>query len=165
MPIPGVVQPEIIPIDEELRLRKYDGNFLTAKPWYEDTETLMLVNGNDTPYTPERLKKMYDYLEAHGEEYFIELKIDGVFTPVGDVTFWQEDMPIVIGNRSCRGKGVGKRVVLALLDRARALGYDHLCVEEIYSYNTASQRLFESCGFQKDQPTEHGSSYICVLSA
>lgn len=165
MPIPGIVQPELIHIDEELRLRKYDGDYLTAKPWYEDTETLMLVNGNDTPYTPERLKKMYDYLEAHGEEYFIELKVNGTFIPVGDVTFWQEDMPIVIGDRSCRGKDVARKVVLALMDRARALGFDHLCVEEIYSYNTASQRLFEGCGFQKDKPTENGYSYICTLSA
>lgn len=43
---------------------------------------------------------MYSYLDAHGELYFIEWKENGVWVPIGDVTFWQEDLPIVIEQRS-----------------------------------------------------------------
>ncbi len=32
------------------------------------------------------------------------------YVPIGDVTFWQEDMPIVIGDKKYCGKGVGGKV-------------------------------------------------------
>ena len=34
MPIPTIEQPEILPISESLRLRRYDGAFSLALPWY-----------------------------------------------------------------------------------------------------------------------------------
>lgn len=52
---------------------------------------------------------MYRYLDAHGELYFIEILDKGRFTPIGDVTFWQEDMPIIIGDSRYRGRGIGKK--------------------------------------------------------
>ena len=45
MPIPGIVQPDILPVSDRLRLRKYDGVFAFALPWYLDTETVYLVDG------------------------------------------------------------------------------------------------------------------------
>lgn len=166
MPIPNIIQPDIIPISPTLRLRKYDGNYLIAMPWYEDKNTLMMVNGNDEPYTPERMKKMYDYLNAKGEEYFIEVlpPDSGAFLPIGDVTFWPEDMPIVLGDLSYRGQGIAKQVILALLDRARSLGFEKQYVEEIYTFNVPSTRLFMSCGFTRLAPTEKGYSYVCDLT-
>lgn len=86
MPIPNIEQPQIIEITELIRLRKYDGNYQVAMEWYQDKETLMLVNGNDNLYDLEKLKCMYEYLNAHGEEYFIEVKKKGHFIPIGDVT-------------------------------------------------------------------------------
>ena len=61
--------------------------------------------------------------------------------PSGDVTFWREDMPIVIGDRRFRGKGIGGKVVAALIARGRALGWDRLGVAEIYDHNAASRAL------------------------
>ena len=103
MPIPGVSQPELIPISDDLRLRRFDGNYDIALPWYQDAETLRLVDGKEDPYTPARIKRMYDYLGEHGELYWIEARTESGFRPIGDVTFWQEDMPIVIGEREYRG--------------------------------------------------------------
>ncbi len=57
MSIAEIVQPEYIQINNELRLRKYDGGYI----------------------------------------------------PIGDVTFSQEDMPIVIGDKAYRGKGIGEK--------------------------------------------------------
>ena len=73
MPIPGIEQPELLPVDEELRLRRYDEEDEFALAWYQDEETLMLVDGKFQPYDRERLKKMYHYLNERGEVYFIEL--------------------------------------------------------------------------------------------
>ena len=87
MPIPGIEQPELLPVDEELRLRRYDEEDEFALAWYQDEETLMLVDGKFQPYDRERLKKMYHYLNDRGEVYFIELKDENGWRPIGDVTF------------------------------------------------------------------------------
>ena len=163
MPIAGILQPEIIPVDDTLRLRKFDGNYDIALPWYQDRETLLLVDGKEEPYTPARIKSMYDYLNDHGELYWIEYRQEGTFTPIGDVTFWQEDMPIVIGEKTLRGKGIGRRVVTALCQRARKLGYQKIYVDEIYDFNTGSQRCFERVGFVPYEKTERGARYVLQL--
>lgn len=164
MPIEGIIQPEIIQIEPGLRLRRFDGKFDFALEWYLDPEIVYLVDGVREPYSPEKLKGMYAYLYKRGELYFIEIERNGAFVPVGDVTFWQDDMPIVIGDPECRGKGIGKKVVGALIERGRALGYDALRVEEIYDWNPASQKCFISMGFKPYEKTEKGSKYVLVLS-
>lgn len=108
MPIPGIEQPELLPIDSTLRLRRYDGRHSFAYRWYQDVETVRLVDGVETPYTEEKLARMYRYLDAHGELYFIEQKGEDGFVPIGDVTLCPEDLPIVIGERTCRGQKVGR---------------------------------------------------------
>ena len=163
MPIPGITQPEIINIAPDLRLRRYDGVHDFALHWYRDEETVWLMDGDRKLYDPELLKRMYDYLNEHGELYFIEYLDSDTFLPIGDVTFWQEDMPIVIGDKSLRGKGIGRRVITALVERGRGLGYDSLAVEEIYDWNTASRRCFESLGFKAVEKTEKGHGYKLVL--
>lgn len=82
MPISGISQPEQIVIDNHLRLRKYDGVIDFALGWYQNRETLLLVDGAERPYDMARLQRMYSYLDAHGELYWIEYKIGGVFMPV-----------------------------------------------------------------------------------
>lgn len=93
MPIPGIEQPKLLEVDEELRLRKYDDNDDFALAWYQDEETLIMVDGVYKPYDMQRLKKMYHYLRERGEVYFIELKNGDEYRPVGDITFWKDDMP------------------------------------------------------------------------
>ena len=70
--------------------------------------------GVSEPYTCEKLTNMYRYLNDKGELYFIEVREAGEWKPIGDVTFWQEDMPIVIGDARYRGRGIGRRYVLEL---------------------------------------------------
>ena len=72
-------------------------------------------------------------------------------------------MPIVIGEAAYRGRGVGKQVILALMDRGRQLGYDTLGVREIYDFNAASIRCFTSCGFRPVERTERGWRYEAKL--
>lgn len=163
MPIADIEQPECIAIEETLRLRRYDGQCSLALAWYQDSDLLWLVDGDRTPYSPERLRRMYDYLNARGEVYWIEARENAAFRPIGDVTFWQQDMPIVIGDAAYRGRGIGSKVVLALVARGRELGYRELFVGNIYHYNTASRRCFEKAGFRAFEPTEQGSRYRLVL--
>ena len=163
MAIQGIEQPALIQIDESLRLRKYDGVHDFALEWYLDEETVYLVDGKRDPYTVERLGRMYRYLNNAGELYFIEVLENGTYKPIGDVTLWQEDMPIVIGDRNYRGKKIGRKVVSALVERGKELGYDHLEIGEIYGWNEGSRRCFESVGFQAYEKTEKGAKYMLLL--
>lgn len=163
MPIKGVTQPELLDVDDGLRLRKYDGMHAFALPWYQDVDTVYLVDGVREPYDLDKLEKMYRYLDSRGELYFIEVFENGAFIPVGDVTIWQEDMPIVIGSKAYRGKGIGKRVIARLIQRGKALGYPALYVNEIYRHNTASQKTFESLGFKVCAQTPDGFGYCLRL--
>ena len=81
MAIQGIEQPDIIQIDNALRLRKYDGNHDFALAWYQDEEIVWLVDGNRNLYTPERLAGMYNYLNEAGELYFIEIMENGIYSP------------------------------------------------------------------------------------
>ena len=163
MAIQEIEQPAAIQIDESLRLRKYDGVYDFALAWYQDEETVYLVDGKKDLYTMERLKGMYEYLNDAGELYFIEVLENGMYKPIGDVTFWQEDMPIVIGDKNYRGKKMGRKVVSALVQRGKGLGYDYLEVDEIYDWNEGSRRCFESVGLQAYEKTEKGAKYKMIL--
>lgn len=163
MPIAGIEQPAIIQVDDGLRLRKYDGIHDFALAWYQDEELVWLVDGDRKLYDAALLERMYTYLNGQGELYWIEAEENSAWKPIGDVTFWQADMPIVIGEAAYRGKGVGRRVIAALVQRGRALGYDNLHVEEIYDWNEASRRCFECMGFRPCGRTEKGSGYVLQL--
>ena len=163
MPIAGIDQPQIIGIDAGLRLRKMDGDFAFALVWYQDVETVWLVDGCRTPYTMERLRRMYAYLAQRGEVYFIEVCENGVFRPIGDAAFWQADMPVVIGEPVYRGRGIGGKVIGALVERGRALWYRELFVREIYANNTASRACFEKAGFRVCEVTEKGARFRLEL--
>lgn len=163
MAIEGIVQPAILQIDETLRLRKFDDHYEFALAWYQDAETVYLVDGTHGSYDWDRLSQMYHYLENKGELYFIEVLENGAYIPIGDVTFWQQDMPIVIGSRGYRGRQIGRKVVSALVQRGKALGYDSLEVGEIYDWNAASRRCFEAAGFRAYEKTENGAKYRLEL--
>lgn len=164
MPIIGIKQPNIINITKELRLRRYDGIFDFALRWYQDEDTLMLVNNSPDKYDSIRLERMYTYLDGQGEEYFIEVLKGQTFIPIGDVTFSKDDMPIVIGEKDYRGKGIGKQVIKTLINRAKEIGYLEVQVDEIYKFNYSSQRLFESCGFKNYETTDNGFRYKLMLA-
>lgn len=128
MPILNIKQPEYVIVSDDIRLRKFGNNFAFALEWYQDEETIMLVDGDK-------------------------------YVPIGDVTFSCKDMPIVIGVESYRGQGVGNKVVMALVERGKQLGYSCLLVNEIYKYNIGSQKLFGGVGFGKYEETKNGYRY------
>jgi L-amino acid N-acyltransferase YncA len=47
-----------------------------------------------------------------------------------------------------RGRGIGEKLLLSLIDEARKLGYWKL-VSRIFTSNTASRRLCKKCGFRE----------------
>lgn len=164
MPINGIKQPEQLYVSPQLRLRRFNEIPQEALEWYQDEELVWLVDGVRNRYTPERLNAMYTYLNKAGELYIIEVMEGDAFIPIGDVTFWEEDMPIVIGNPGYRNRGIGKSVVETLIKRAKELGFGSLSVSEIYDYNGGSRHCFESAGFRMKEKTERGASFFIDLN-
>ena len=163
MAIQGIDQPTYIQINETLRLRRYDGTADFALAWYQDPELVCLVDGVKKPYDRETLYNMYNYLDRHGELYFIEARAGDGFVPIGDVAFSGTDLPIVIGVPEYRGRGVGRQVIRALMDRGRQLGCRTLGVREIYDFHDASIRCFTACGFKPVERTDKGWRYEATL--
>ena len=50
------------------------------------------------------------------------------------------------------------------LETYARLGFSYLRVNEIYSYNSGSQRLFTRCGFLPERETPQGKSYRLDLT-
>ncbi|MFX3619183.1 MAG: GNAT family N-acetyltransferase [Sporolactobacillus sp.] len=164
MDVFGEPQPDSLPISAKLCLKKFSGIYPEALIWYQDRETLRLVDGpGRAPCTAEILEHMYHYLEQKGELYYIEYKFHQAFIPVGDVTLAPHDLPIVIGRSELRGRGIGYTVIQTLIGRALKLGLSELNVREIYDYNLASQKLFLKCGFERAEQTKLGYAYKRTL--
>ena len=132
-------QPEFIEINSALRLRtpkKSDWDL--AYPWYQNPNVMYLSEGVTN--------KTYENWYA-----------------IGDVTLWEENLPIAIGDEEYWGQGIGKAVIKTLLKRAKSLGMTKISVPAIYHYNIGSQRLFESCGFKKVGENATEKSYEKII--
>ena len=156
---------QIIQIDSSLRLVPY---FLAdhrdvALTWYQDVDLVELVDGVRSPYSVKKLNAMYSYLEKHGDLFWIEYREKGEWLPIGDVTLSLENIPIVIGNPTYQHQGLGCKVLKTLIDLARQRGWKELKVQEIYDFNHASRRCFESLGFVESRRTEIGVGFLLKL--
>jgi GNAT superfamily N-acetyltransferase len=151
------MDPEILPVDVGLRLRRFardpdadpavDPVVDTAWAWYRDVETVALVDGPGSPtYSRDRVASMYQALARQGELYLVERRTPDGWETVGDVTLARDTLPIVIAP-GARRQGIGRRVLLRLVDRARALGWSELRVREVFPANDAAHHLFSSLGF------------------
>lgn len=163
MPIKGIEQPEYIEIDKEIRLRKFDEKYDFAFEWYQDIDTLWMLDGDKEPYTQKLLDKMYTWWNQAGEVYFIEVLENKIYKSIGDVSFKQDDMPILIGDKNYRKKGIATKVIRKLIERGKELGYKELEIEEIYSWNLDSQKLYTNLGFKPFKETKNGMSYKLIL--
>jgi GNAT superfamily N-acetyltransferase len=55
-------------------------------------------------------------------------------------------MPMVI-IPEYQGKGIGYRVIMTLLNRAKLQGIKHIKLSGIYTFNEKSFNLYSKCGF------------------
>lgn len=151
MPLPNVIQPEILPIRDGLRLRRYDGHYPAFLPGYRNPVVYQNSEGIfEESRIPdlEYVKRMCAYLDRVGELYYIEVKENGCFCPVGDVTVKPENPPIAIWEDNCRGQGIGFTVMQTVIRRLKALGYKKVTGSTVYAWNLPSQKLHEKLGFR-----------------
>lgn len=166
MPLNGIEQPETITLSDDLRLRKYDGNYEVFLPGYQDPVVYQNSEGifdEDKKPNLAYVRGMCNFLDSVGELYFIEAKENGEFLPIGDVTIKQENPPIAIWRGEYRGRGVGTMVMQAVIARMRELGFDRITGSEVFKWNEASQKLHEKLGFRRVGETDRDYIYELEL--
>lgn len=131
-------------VDDEIVLVRYYPNYKTTLVWYQDLDLCKQVDNRDTAYDLELLKRMYSYLNKHGDLFYIKYKNrlcgDVCLQPSGEIN-------IVIA-KPFQNKHIGRRVVNEIIQLAREKDIDELQAE-IYTFNTQSQKMFQSVGFKK----------------
>lgn len=137
----------------DLRLRplRLPDDVPAALPWYRDPEVLWFSEGGRAPYDPATVERMYRcLLDRQGEVYIVEVLAAGGWRPVGDAVLCpdpEDSLHLVVGDPAFRGRGIGRRVVRLLVERARERGMRTLRVR-VYADNVRMRRVLEGLGFR-----------------
>lgn len=141
-------------VDEEIELVKYYPNYKTALVWYQDLELCKQVDNRDTAYDLDLLKAMYKYLNQNGDLFYIKYRN----RLCGDVCLQPDGEINIVVAKPFQNKHIGRRVIREIIRLAREKNIREVYAE-IYSFNTQSQRMFESIGFQRVEEEK----YLLVL--
>ena len=131
-------------VDKEITLVSYYSNYATALEWYQDLDLCKQVDNRDSVYDLDLLKRMYKYLNKHGDLYYIKYKN----RLCGDVCLQPDGEINVVVAKPFQNKHIGRRVIGEIIQLAKEKNIQELHAE-IYSFNTQSQRMFQSLGFEK----------------
>lgn len=131
-----------ISVEGNIRLVPYYPAYDTALAWYQDAQLCKQVDNRDSVYNLPLLKRMYHYLDTHGELFYIEYR--GVLC--GDVSLRTTGELAIVICKEYQNKHIGRKVIEKMLELARKRGLAE-CFAHIYSFNTQSQKMFESIGF------------------
>lgn len=165
MAINNIEQPNIININESLRLIKYNGNYEIALSGYQDPYVYQNSEGifDDTKKPDlEYIKGMFKWLNNNGELYYIQVKDGQDYISIGDVTVKDVNPPIAIWYEKYRFIGIGTKVMKTVIKRIKELGYEKITGTTIYKWNLSSQRMHEKLGFVKVD--ENDDEYIYELN-
>ena len=131
-------------VDKEIELIKYYPNYKTALVWYQDLELCKQVDNRDTVYDLALLKAMYKYLNQNSDLFYIKYKN----RLCGDVCLQPDGEINIVVSKPFQNKHIGRRVIREIIQLAKEKNISEVYAE-IYSFNTQSQRMFESIGFQR----------------
>lgn len=138
-------------IDEEITLVPYYPNYDEALAWYQDESVCKQVDNRDTVYDLALLKDMYSYLYEKGDLYYIRYK-DHL---CGDVCLQASGEISIVVAKPFQDKHIGRRVIQEIIILAKEKNMEQLFAE-IYSFNTQSQKMFQSIGFAHSE----GERYV-----
>ena len=129
-------------IDGEITLVQYYPNYKTSLAWYQDLELCKQVDNRDSIYDLDLLKRMYKYLNLHGDLFYIKYKN----RLCGDVCLQPNGVVNIVIAKPFQNKHIGRRVMKEIIQAAKEKEISELHAE-IYTFNTQSQKMFQSIGF------------------
>lgn len=131
-------------IDDEIVLIRYYPNYKTALAWYQDAELCKQADNRDSVYDLDLLKRMYQYLNKHGDLFYIKYK----GRLCGDVCLQPDGGVCIVIAKPFQNQHIGRRVIGEIIRLANERQMQKLSAE-IYSFNKQSQKMFRSMGFVK----------------
>ncbi len=131
-------------IDQDITLVPFYPNPEVALVWYQDPEVCKQVDNIDHVYSPELLNRMYTYLSTHGDCFYIQYHNE----LVGDVTLRDNTEISIVVCKEFQNLHIGRRCIADMIALAREKGFKEVKAN-IYSFNTQSQKMFESVGFRR----------------
>lgn len=136
-----------ISVTPHITLIPYYDNYAAALPWYQDASLCKQVDNRDTVYDLDTLKRMYHYLNAHGDLFYIQY--DGVLC--GDVCLQSTGELAIVICKKYQNRHIGRAVIQKMLNLAQSKGFAS-CWAHIYTFNIQSRKMFFSLGFvQRDE--------------
>ncbi len=135
---------EIRIVDQEITLIPYYPNSDISLAWYQDPEVCRQVDNIDHVYDLDLLNRMYTYLSTHGDCYYIQYRGN----LVGDVSLRDNTEISIVVSKEYQNRHIGRRCVADMISLARVKGMKEVKAN-IYSFNTQSQKMFESLGFKQ----------------
>lgn len=100
------------------------------------------VDNRDSIYDLDLLKRMYKYLNRHGDLFYIKYKN----RLCGDVCLQPSGTVNIVIAKPFQNKHIGRRVMKEIIQVAKEKEISKLYAE-IYTFNTQSQKMFQSIGF------------------
>lgn len=131
-------------VDKEIALVPYYPNFKTSLAWYQDPDLCKQVDNRDSVYDLSLLKGMYKYLNRHGDLFYIKYKN----RLCGDVCLQPDGEVNIVIAKPFQNKHIGRRVIAEIIQLAKEKHIQKLHAE-IYTFNTQSEKMFQSIGFTK----------------
>ncbi|MBP0969490.1 MAG: GNAT family N-acetyltransferase [Oscillospiraceae bacterium] len=133
-------------VDDELELVPYYPAEHTALEWYRDPELCRQVDNIDRVYDIDMLRRMYGYLDVHGDCFYI--RYNGML--VGDISLLDIGETAIVVSRDYQNRHIGRRCITEIIKLAREKGFSEVTAR-IYSFNEQSRRMFESAGFRHEE--------------
>lgn len=131
-------------VDSQITLVPYYPNYATTLRWYQDKTLCKQVDDREEPYDLDRLKRMYRYLDQHGDLFYIKY----TNRLCGDVCLQDNGEINIVITKPYQNRHIGRRVINALIQLAKVQNRREIHAR-IYPFNTQSIRMFESVGFIK----------------
>ena len=131
-------------VDREITLIPYYPNPDITLAWYQDLDVCKQVDNIDYVYDLDLLNRMYTYLSTHGDCYYIQYH--GML--VGDVSLCDNSEISIVVCKEYQNRHIGRRCIVDMLALAKEKGMKEVKAN-IYSFNSQSQKTFESTGFNK----------------
>ncbi|SFQ50488.1 Protein N-acetyltransferase, RimJ/RimL family [Lachnospiraceae bacterium XBB1006] len=126
----------------KIELVPYYPNYEETLVWYQDVALVKQVDNEEEPYTEEKLKRMYEYLDQHGALFYIAYNGE----VVGDISVGDNHEVGIVIRREYQNLHIGRRAMELLIEWARKAGHDRMDAQ-IYSFNEQSRKMFMGVGF------------------
>lgn len=131
-------------VNENIKLVPYFENYETTLKWYKDKDVCKQVDNIDYVYDIDRLQKMYNYLNTHGNLYYIEYKNE----LVGDISLTDDNEITIVVCKEFQNKHIGRNCVKKILELSKENGLKSVTAS-IYAFNHQSRKMFEAVGFKQ----------------